>query len=302
MYSVENFFDLSILKISEENPDAIARIIHSHSVKSDIVAISPVTQDLAAVIGRDYFLVPEKIGYTKDLSRVESVDELYRKKDRSLRHLAESAVEVRIGDPLDPAQYADFLMLYANVMSEKERGVVKLDSGWQQKHPHAVGIFVYYEGTMIAGLLAKKIDQRLSVSYSALSKDFRRNNVYKFLAIRAMGYAKEKGMAEFSYGRDTNLYGHHLATGLYLFKRELDLRPTIPSKTNFLLRRFISLEKFQNPVFFFSVDDTSHPTLSGNIIFRDGTDPEIARGYKIADMRLNVFIWNGTTTNKIDEL
>ena len=302
MYSVENFFDLSILRISEENPDAIARIIHSQSAKSDIVAISPVTQDLIGSIGRDYFLVPEKIGYTKDLSKVESIDDLYRRKDRSLRHLAESVVEVRVSDPLSPAQYADFLTLYASAMSEKERGVMKLDSSWQRKHPHAVGIFVYYEGKMIAGLLAKKINQRLSVSYSALSRDFRRNNVYKFLAIRAMGYAKEKGMEEFSYGRDTNLYGHHLATGLYLFKRELNLRPTILPKTNFLLRRFINLEKFQNPVFFFSVDDISHPMLSGNIVLRDGADPEIARGYKIADMRLNVFTWNGATTNKIDEL
>ncbi len=175
-----------------------------------------------------------------------------RKKIRKLLKKADFKVEIKI--PLEQDLFLKWLEIYKKVIGQKKRGVVKIDGSWlaekKEKKQLTGGIFVFKNDKLKgASLFVEPEDEKrcFSFAYSAYGTEGGDYHSYRSLVEY---YFIRKGIEEgckfLGHGKDTNLYGMHLSTGLFEFKSRYGYKPN-PYKdkeTPFVTTFFINREKF----------------------------------------------------------
>ena len=251
---IENSFDL-VIDNSEFDSTGLS------NEYSDIINILNPTKETIAE-HKDYFLRPLKIGFEMDLP--ENIDEYFstltknrRKKLKKNLKLAEN-VKIKIENPLTKETFLKWHELYRDKMNNKEKGKVIIGNDWLDKRDNICGIFAYEED-MIGGIILKKLDSKLSISYNAyVDSEF---SVSDLLIVEAVKYAIENEYKILSRGQDTNLYGHHLSPGLYLYKKSLGFRVVARMKAGFALTKFNNFDKFGDIIFFVSFADENMDSI-----------------------------------------
>lgn len=288
MHKTSQFLDLNVLTISDATLEDIRAAEKEHESVVDLINILDPDDKVAESLAGLYLRRPLYVTYRMDL-RDGSYKKRIKSKDRKLRKVDVGDFELVKEEQLTQASFDDFLELYKENMQSMDKGIVKIDESWfAEQGEKAAGIFLRKEDKLVAGILAKRFDDRFSVSYSAQDFKYKQNNVYKHLVFESMNFAKALGYDTYSYGQDSNLYGHHLSTGLYLFKKEMGLTPQAIVKKGSALTRIVNTDKFINPIFILTQADEGQ--LAGSLLFKDKVNVKQSRNFR-ADFLANLDVY-----------
>jgi len=203
-------------------------------------------------------------------------------------------------DEITPEMFKEWYELYKSCIEEKEeKGILLINRDWVYENRDSsqkLGLFLKKDGRIIAGLLTRSfgetsfLPRRLSISYSAIHKDYKGLGLNDYFNLLLIEYAKDQGYRYIARGKDTNLYGKHLSVGIPVFKTALGYE-MIPVKTEpKILIKFNDLKKFGEKVFFLSFCEDSKKMI-GNLIFND-VEVENSHDYLMDFLKeLRVFEW-----------
>jgi hypothetical protein len=266
----EKIFDLEIAYLGETEIDKIS------SLKNiDIInIISPSKKLISKLKKDDFFYKPLKISWIMDTPKDEEsyLSSLKRNRRKRIlkafRECEKQGINILIEYPLKKNTFEEWLDLYETHLSEKEKGIIKINKDWINIKKDVVGILARKNNELMGGIIAKKIYEKdmLEIAYSAFNKDYSKLGINDYLNVKTISLAAESGFKCIKRGRDTNLYGYHLSTGLYLFKKSLGFK-IIPAKEKLdILTKINNFNKFEDQIFFVSYNKKG---FEGNLIIKN---------------------------------
>lgn len=177
---------------------------------------------------------PTKIEFILRLPR--TINEYWQSLPASLRgnlkrkyRRAETAVGVEFKHDLSGK---DFLAWYAGYQTEIRRKIFGRDVIGDP-----IGYFNNHQNLLLWNILAKPDDKVIGGAVMALTKrqlryklawygqEAKKYNAGYYLVLKCIEWAIDHQLRQFSFGRDTNLYGGHLSLGLHQFKTSFNPRP-----------------------------------------------------------------------------
>ena len=105
-----------------------------------------------------------------------------------------------------------------------------------------------------------------SISLSSSTKELFKLGINSLLNYSALKLAKDRGYKYVDRGSDSNLYGHYLNPGLYIFKKSFGFRVAPKKKYGFAWTKIKNFSKLSDPMFFISMGKNG---LEGNIFFKE---------------------------------
>lgn len=205
------------------------------------------------------FLRYQKITWRLKIDNPDPFTYILSKKERhKIRRLLKGAdFQVMIVEPLTENIFRSWFTIYQQMIGSKQRGKLFIGQDWlkkkEQEKKFTAGIFVYQRGILKGGSLIIELKKEacLSIAYSAFAREsgdyhsFRSLVEYTFLK-----YGIENGYRKLGHGKDTNLYGMHLTTGLFEFKSRYGYKPQSFSRLPLVTTFFINKEKFFGEILF----------------------------------------------------
>lgn len=264
---IEHLLDLNILNISEDEVDK--------AIPKDIDVVNIVD---SKKVHKGFFHRPLKIRYVMEVpkdkdSYLASIKRNKRKRIlRAFRDCKEQDIEIIKEEVLTEESFKDWFELYKESLGKKKRGIVRINENWvAEKKGLAVGIFARKDKELIGGILLKKIPDknRMSICYSTIKKEFTKYSVNEYLNFEALMLSSRLGFKTINRGKDTNLYGHHLSPGLFLFKKEFGFGVEPVKMRGDVLTKIVNYDKFEDKIFFFSYGKKG---LIGNLILKKEVD------------------------------
>jgi hypothetical protein len=266
--TIERKIDLTILSIEkEDDPEKIEDIIRES--RADIVNILNPKEHLRQFF-RDFYYRPLKISYV--MKTWPAVDDylVSLKRNRrkrilkSLRECEQQRLSIVKEAPLKKGSFRQFLKLYKKKIQQKPHGLLLLTPDWlASRKETAAGIFAKIDTALAGGILLNRKENHISICYSASDADYYKYGINDYLNVNAISFAKELGFDKIMRGQDTNLYGHHLSPGLFLFKKSLGF--AVEPRPGYALTKILNFDKFGDVIFFISVKNNK---LEGNLFFK----------------------------------
>lgn len=132
----------------------------------------------------------------------------------------------------------DFLAWYAGYQREMKRkpfgrDVIKDPIAYFNNHQNLLlgNILGRQDKKAIGGAILTAAENQLRYKLAWYSQEAKRGNPGCYLALEGIEWAINHQLGEFSFGRDTNLYGGHLSLGLHQFKTGFNSQPMISENT-----------------------------------------------------------------------
>lgn len=240
-------------------------------------------------VKNNFFLIPNYVTYLRETQSfdfiIESLSKNKKKKIRKVLKIFEEVKEEKnlkiiIEEQVSQELFDKWFNLYIQCLSEKERGILLLNKKWPTidiDKCTKMGVFVLQGDRVIGGIIGRSfkknswIDRRFSISYSAIDKDFKSIGINDYINLLMIELAYKHNFKYISRGKDTNLYGKHLSSGIPIFKCSLGYK-IIPYKSEpTILVRFNDLSYFNFPIFFtsYSNEDKQFNSLIANLIIGD---------------------------------
>ena len=275
---MESRFDLNIAVLGADATDEELKHAESLPNAHMVQIVEPSPKQQAALGPQGYFYKPRKITHALTLPVLQegqtvdqAMEEYYNRFDSKHRRqfkkdtanidgaLAKGELELVVDGGESAEGIEDFLKLYVTIMDEKERGRKPLleDIEKEKVTPQEflrkgrVGIYLKKDGKVIGGIVARKFSDHYSISYSATDTRIVRG-IQSFLVQTLMRQSIMEGLKRLNYGVDTNLYGHHLSTGLMQFKTGLGFQPQRSANSEMI--KITNFSIFDMPVFFYDYD------------------------------------------------
>ncbi len=159
---------------------------------------------------------------------------------------------------LSSKQYILWFNKIFSLLSSKEKANIKINPNWltyKMKIGKKVGgIFLYKGKKFLGGNIFTYSDEKFSVGYGAVSKiknpNWSLGAIADFLSAECAAKLCYKSI---SFGKDNNLYGYHLSTGLLQYKLNFGLVPSYKSTAEIYSTKIISADKFANSIAFLGV-------------------------------------------------
>jgi len=272
-FIIERKIDLTILKVEKEsNIDYIKQKIKALSNEVDIIDIINPTKEIRKSFN-DFYYRPLKISYI--MKTPSSLDDFLTSLKRNrrkrilkcFRECEKHGITIKKEKILSKENFDTFFEIYKNNMEEKERGIVILERDWYNKRKDiACGVFAVKDKKIIGGILLTKKKATVSFCFSSADKAYFDIGINDFLNVNAIEFTIELGYKYIIRGQDTNLYGHHLSPGLYLFKKSLGFCIQPRKKQGFALTKIVNFDKFGDVIFFISTKDNK---VEGNLFIKD---------------------------------
>ncbi len=278
-----DFFDLKIAELTSEEsqkPDELRNI--------DLIEVEGEHFDLG-------FVRPRKISWRLN---IENIDDLYGLiKSSKLgdniakwsKELMQSELEIKSVENLTKEEFGQWLSIYSAKIAEKQRGNTKVDQAWFDKKGVGDGkigaILVYYNGKLIGGNIFTH-GEKFIVGYGIVERPDGVNwNLGALVDFECIKKAKELGYKVISFGKDTNLYGFHLSSGLFSYKARLGLNPEPIEKEGWVTTKFLSFDKFNFPVVFLAKDEGDKNYIQ--VLYKEEKpNPQEFETTNITDVRL----------------
>ena len=261
-------------------------------ILEEVIEIRNFTRDDAfRMEKKGFFFMPNKITYFRKTTGDENeiLDALSRNKRKKMKKAIKNSSDFEFvyENPLTEKTYLNWYdnVYVPNIALKKHGRIVAARDWWKigNEHSRRIGIFFKKKGEVVSGIVAKSIQEssvlpkRMSISYSSGTEDVRHLGLMDCLNVKMIVFAKECGDDYIFRGKDTNLYGKHLSSGIPVFKTSLgyEIMP-LKSGTDMLIK-FNDLSGFDDTIFFVSYAKNSEK-LIGNLIFKK--EPENVEEYK----------------------
>lgn len=272
-FIIERKIDLTILKVEKEkNIDYIKQKLKKLSKEIDVIDIINPNKKIRKEF-RDFCYRPLKISYIMKTPKSLDIYLASLKRNRrkrilkSFRECEKQGISILKEKELTKESFDLFLKIYKNNLTEKERGIIILKKDWYHKRKDiACGVFAKRHNKIIGGILLAKRKNTVSFCFSSSEKKYFDIGINDYLNINAIMFVKE---LEYSYiirGQDTNMYGHHLSPGLYLFKKSLGFQIQPRKKQGFALTKIVNFDNFGDTIFFVSCKNND---LEGNLFVKN---------------------------------
>jgi hypothetical protein len=216
----------------------------------------------------EFFYVPYKVTYKFDVPKTEedylnSLSKNKRKKiKKSLKKAKDENISFIFEFPLKREHFFEWIKVYRDNISLKEKREFHVDETWFDKNSESKGgFFALKDGKIIGGIVFKKMPEneyfkeRWSIGFSSARKEFTIFGINELLNYNLINQAINHNIGLILRGMDINMYGNHLSTGLYLFKKSLGFRIIPYPKKGFYYMKINSFSKFKNELLFFSIKE-----------------------------------------------
>ncbi|MBU1086872.1 MAG: GNAT family N-acetyltransferase [Candidatus Omnitrophica bacterium] len=285
----------------------------AHMVRID----DPVKSQVEALTEAGYFYKPGKLVYELEIPQLktggtleQAMEEYYGgfaskrrnqfKKDvRKIdENISTGALEL-VFDEGENGQnnIEEFLALYEKEMDAKARGrkplldEIKKNGGTARDYlkNKRMGVYLKKDGRIIGGIIVRKFRDRYSISFAATDSAARQEirSMQFFLMQSMIKESIKKGFARLGYGVDTNLYGHHLSTGLMQAKINSGFVPKSTGTSE--LMKITDFNVFDLPVFFFNFGANNQ--LESTLIITEELLSQVKQ-FKGITPTLNIYIMN----------
>jgi hypothetical protein len=207
-----------------------------------------------------YFYQPEKIVWRLPAKSLSEYLASLTSKDRTRfqNKLQRSEAVTYEMQEMTPDRFAEFFQIYKKEIIERERGRAAIDETWPNNHDllNYRAMFFRDPGTkeLLGGAILKldKKEQMATIGYAAYTDAGRPLELARRTFAEALNFANKAGFRELSYGKDQNLYGHHLSVGLMEYKAGLGFSPK-PSGNKQIIK-ILNPAKFHNEYSFFTIE------------------------------------------------
>jgi len=270
MISRENSVGLNLLFC-----DSAGEINEESTKDIDIIYVKERPEDMET-----FFYVPYKVTYKFDVPKTEedyinSLSKNKRKKiKKSLKKAKDEKIDFIFEFPLERDHFLEWINVYRENISSKEKKEFHVDETWFDTHNERKGgIFALKDGIIIGGIVFKKMfeneyfRERWSIGFSSTKKAFMIFGINELLNYNLINQAIKHDIKLILRGMDINIYGHHLSTGLYLFKKSLGFKTVPYPKKRIYYMRINSFSKFKDELLFFSIKEKD--SLVANIMSRN---------------------------------
>ncbi|KKQ48921.1 MAG: biotin carboxylase-like protein [Candidatus Woesebacteria bacterium GW2011_GWC1_38_13] len=253
---IENFFGLKQVEIEDDK-----YLENAIGMGADVVNLLEADDNFG-------YVRPKKIMWEMDFKGSAPIDRI--RSVRMRKHLRKwifnmSKYDLRY-EVKEPLMSKDFMLWYEKfrtLLSAKEKANIKIYPGWleEKKTEGKIpgGIFLYKGNRFIGGNIYVRSDNLFNVGFGACEKvenpNWGMGTIVDFLSAEQ---AKKLGYKKIRYGIDSNLYGHHLSTGLLKYKLNFGLDPVVNSKTQVYSTRFIRTDKFDDTVVFLGIKNNNY--------------------------------------------
>ena len=273
---IRKFFDLRLLVVygfKEELKEKIKETAKREDV--DCIKIKEHDKEIPG-----YYYKSKRLVYWQDISKIPDnyLEYLQKKQRRRVKRLLEKGLTVKIEDPVSEETFKDWFILYKQKIGKKEKGVEYIDKDWlKTSKSKKIGLFVYDKDELIAGYIMikkeKNNEEYLSTGYGGYKDGYFKEGISHFLIYSFIDFARKRYKL-ISAGKDTNFYGHHLSSGLFLFKKEWGF---VPEPTEeFEHFRILNYDKFEDVFLFISGKEK----LVLNLFFREEIDEKKVENYR----------------------
>lgn len=225
----------------------------------------------------EIFTIPYYVTYVKNskpfIDAKNDLKSSKRKKCNKLLKNSNISFSSFVGVPKDIFSNW-FENIYKPLMLSKEKGRITVKDDWTEKDPDSKFGVVAKDGEkIIGGLFGKKFDankefdERVSISYSAFSKDSKYRGLSEVCNLHFLDLVKRNNVDLVNRGRDFNMYGVNLSLGLPKFKSSLDFKITPYEKYGSFSFKISNLDLFDSDIFFLSIEKGK---VVGNLIHIKG--------------------------------
>lgn len=284
-------------------------------ILEEVIEIRKFTKDEAfRMEEKGFFFMPNKITYFRKAAgdECEILGALSRNKRKKMKKAIRNSSDFEFvyENPLTEKTYLDWYdKVYVPNIGLKKHGRIIAARDWQKKSNESsrkIGVFFKKKGDVVSGIVAKSIQEnsvlpkRMSISYSSGTEDVMHLGLMDCLNVKMIIFAKECGYDYIFRGKDTNLYGKHLGSGIPVFKTSLgyEIMP-LKSEADMLIK-FNDLSGFEDTIFFVSYTKNSEK-LIGNLIFKK--EPENVEEYKKPFLSmLRVFRYTNRKLKLLEEI
>ena len=251
------------------------------SVSEEVIEIENFTRKEAFEMEKHgFFFMPNKITYARKTVDFDSlVKELSKRKRQYLKKYIENSkvLDIVKSRPIDEKIYKKWYKeVYVPEITSKEHGAVLAEKDWcniDLDSCEKVGIFFKDGEKFVAGAVSRSYPKdvypkRLSISYYATGDKFKDLGVNFYLNLLMIDLASKCGYKDIFIGKDTNLYGKHLNSGVSIFKMSIGYEILAHKKNPDMLIKFNNLDEFGDVLFFASYAKDSDK-LIGNVILNN---------------------------------
>jgi len=281
VFKVEKEADVNKLVVSEEM-DIIEIEKEISASDCDIAYIqNPSSEMLEYFTGKGFYYCPNKVTYKIrvpiDSAEYFKIVKKYRRKKikKALKSARENGINFVCMHPVSEDVFKEWFEIYKKNILGKPRGFLRASlERHRATYERNYGIFALKENEIIGGILLKKkrflyqreMMEKLSISFSSSKKEYLKLRINDALNYETIIAARKWGFDFLERGLDSNLYGHYLSPGLFLFKKSFGYRIASKQKYGYSLFKIINFSKFQDKVFFISFEDGQ---MIGNLFFKN---------------------------------
>lgn len=180
---------------------------------------------------------PEKIIFEIDVINFDDYINNFESSKRSsiLKRIrdCESSYAIEFQQEINIDDFNTWLLGYKRFISTLTDGRDRIDPNWfSEKASQHIGAFIKdrLSNEIVGGGLIKVFGMKLSLSYAYYEEDLKKKGGSTYLLMELFKYAGKNNFSKISLGRDSNLFGGHLSTGLLDYKLSWHSKPSISDK------------------------------------------------------------------------
>ena len=298
---------------------ADVKFYKNESVTEEIIELEKFTIDEAFELEKKgFFFMPNKITYARKTSKtIDAIlTDLSKNKRKKLNKSIKNTTDLELikESPVSENTYLDWYNnVYIPAIKKKTRGLVLAEHSWWSKDTdkcEKIGVFFKKEGKIVAGLVARSFNKdtnspkRMSISYSAIKDEIKSEGINDYLNLCIIEFANQCSYNHIYRGKDTNLYGKHLSSGIPIFKMALGYEIIPIKNNNDILLKFNNLDAFGDTIFFVSYAKNSKKLIANLILKNDrkNVDEEIKKYNKPFFLKIRGYVYKNKQLSLVKEI
>ena len=310
---VESFFDLTHIEFDANAP--VDDIVEAEQRGAHIVRVSnPSPDQVEQLTAQGYVHKPRKVKHTLAIPAKEGKEDADAALTRgyygsfsskSRRTLKKKVAKVQ--DKVDAGEITvvvgcqdnmenidGFVELYRREMEGKERGRTPLldqlvKSGQSPQEYLAQGrsaVILKRGDEVVGGAILRSKDYGYDIGYAATNSDARDElgDLQAYIDVQAVRLCIYEGVETLTYGMDTNMYGHHLGTGLLKKKLREGFRTPVVAAGGDELVKIVDHDSqvLESHVLMYSYD--AEGGLKMTAVVREGEEENLGEFRKVVEV------------------